>query len=130
GASGAAGAGGAEGSRDRAATAQTQTTAGEAAKDLDRQRMAERMQQSADAMRAATEDPRGGRGNTAPRTTDDARAQAATGQELAQALDKLADKLGAANGAQDSESQKLSDQRARVQELREKLDATSRELDR
>ena len=79
-------------------------------------------------MRAATEDPKGGRGNTAPRSTDDPRAQASSQQELAKALEKAADKLASATGSQDGESQKLSEQRARAQELREQLNETSRAL--
>src|SRR5439155_10449325 len=48
------------------ANAQAQAAASEAAKEIDRQRLADRMQQSADAMRQAGEDPRGRRSNTAP----------------------------------------------------------------
>jgi hypothetical protein len=98
------------------------------AKDIERQRLAERMRQSADAMRAATEDPKGGRGNTASRSTDDPRAQAASQQELANALEKAADRLASASGAPDGESQKLSAQRARAQQLREQLAETGRAL--
>ena len=79
-------------------------------------------------MRAATEDPKGGRGNTASRSTDDPRAQAAPQQELAKALEKAADKLSSATGSQDGESQKLSEQRARAQELRDRLNETGRQL--
>ena len=79
-------------------------------------------------MRAATEDPKGGRGNTASRSTDDPRAQAAAQQELAKALEKAADRLASATGAPDGESQKLSAQRARAQQLREQLAETSRAL--
>jgi hypothetical protein len=86
------------------------------------------MRQSADAMRAATEDPKGGRGNTASRSTDDPRAQSASQQELAKALDQAADRLASASGSADGESQKLSAQRARSQELREGLAETSRAL--
>jgi hypothetical protein len=97
------------------------------AKELERQKLSERMHQSADAMRAATDDPKG-RGNTAPRSTDDPRAQAASQQELAKALEKAADRLASATGSQDAESQKLSEQRARAQELRDRLNETSRAL--
>jgi hypothetical protein len=108
-------------------TGQTQTAAIEVAKDLDRQNLSGRMHQSADAMRAGAEDSKG-RGNTAPRSTDDRRAQAASQQELAKALEKAADKLASATGSQDAESQKLSEQRARAQELRDRLNETSRAL--
>jgi len=80
------------------------------------------MQQTAEAMRAATSDARGLRGSTAqPDTTQQARGQVGAQQDLARALDKVADKLASASGAKDSESRKLSDQLARAQELREGL---------
>lgn len=124
----AKGAAGAQDRGDRAANAQMQAAAGDVAKEIERQRLSERMRQAADAMRAAAEDPKGGRGSTASRSTDDPRAQAASQQELARALEKAADRLASASGAQDGESQKLSEQRARAQELREKLNETSRAL--
>jgi hypothetical protein len=86
------------------------------------------MRQAADAMRAATQDPKGGRGSTAPRSTDDPRAQAVAQQELARTLEKAADKLASAAGARDGDAQKLSEQRARAQELREQLNETGRAL--
>ena len=49
-------------------------------------------------------------------------------QELARALEKAADKLASATGSQDGESQKLSEQRARAQELRDRLNETGRQL--
>jgi len=106
-----------------------QSAAGDVAKDIERQRLSERMRQTADAMRAATEDPKGGRGNTASRSTDDPRTQASSQQELARALEKAADTLASASGSQDGDSQKLSEQRARAQELRERLKDTSRALE-
>jgi hypothetical protein len=66
----------------------------------------------ADAARSAGKDPR---------------AQAGSQQEMARALDKLADKLGGATGATD-DSRKLSEQLARARDLRDRLDTTSREL--
>ena len=47
---------------------------------------------------------------------------------MARALEKAADKLASATGSQDGESQKLSEQRARAQELRERLAETGRQL--
>ncbi|MBZ5558837.1 MAG: hypothetical protein LAO77_16320 [Acidobacteriia bacterium] len=105
---------------------QKQPAAGEAAKDLQGQRVAERMQQAADALRAATGDSRGARG----RASDEAKAQAASDQELARALDRVADKLASATGGQDDEARKLSAQLAKAQELRDKLDAAGREMER
>jgi len=102
--------------------------AGNAAKDIEREKLAERMQQSAESLRGATDEPKGGRGNTASRSTDDPRSQAGTQQELARALDRVADRLAPGVGAQDGESQKLSDQRARAQELRDKLNSTAQQI--
>jgi ElaB/YqjD/DUF883 family membrane-anchored ribosome-binding protein len=80
------------------------------------------MQQTAEAMRAATADARGLRGSTAqPDSTQQARGQVGAQQDLARALDKVADKLASSSGAQDSESRKLSEQLSRAQELRERL---------
>ncbi|HMJ86212.1 MAG TPA: DUF4175 family protein [Vicinamibacterales bacterium] len=112
---------GSKGSRG-SSPVQTSQAAGDAARELEAQRIAERMQQTAEAMRAATADARGLRGSTAqPDTTQQARGQVGAQQDLARALDKVADKLASANGASDSESQKLSEQLARAQELREGL---------
>ena len=58
----------------------------------------------------------------------DPRAQAAPERELAQALEKAADKLASATGSGDGDSQKISEQRARAQELREQLNETGRQL--
>ena len=102
--------------------AQSAQGATDAARELERQRVAERMQETADAMRAATTEPRGRRGSTGqPDTTQQARAQVGAQQDLARALDRIADTLASANGSQDSESRKLSDQLSRAQELRQEL---------
>jgi hypothetical protein len=124
GAQGAKSAIGAEGARSAngADSVKASAAAGDAARALEEQRIAERMQKTADAMRGAAAEPRGLRGSTAPPdTTEQARGQAGTQRDLARALDKLADKLASANGTQDSESRKLSDQLARAQELRQGL---------
>ena len=49
--------------------------------------------------------------------------------ELARALDKVAERLGAASGGQDSEAAKLSEQLARTQELRDRLSELQRTMD-
>ncbi|HZR23700.1 MAG TPA: DUF4175 family protein [Vicinamibacterales bacterium] len=86
---------------------------GDAGKDLERQRVSDRMQQSADAMR-------GGR---------DAQSQSAAQQDLAKALDRAADKLAqGTGGGQDGESRKLSEQLSRTQQLREQLDNLGRQM--
>jgi hypothetical protein len=113
------------------ANAQAQV-ATDASRDLERQRLAERMQQSADAMRdAADRAPSAQRGTTAAGAEPgENKAQASAQDAIARELDKLADKLGSANGAgaKDGESRKLSDQLARVQAQRDKLDALGREI--
>ncbi len=101
-----------------------QGASSDAAREVERQRLAERMQQSADAMRSATGDA-GGRGR---QPGEEAKTQASAQQDLARGLDKVADKLAAANGAGDDESRKLSDQLARTQSLREQLDRLGRQM--
>ena len=112
--------------------ASAKAAAGQAARDMSQQRLADRMQQAADAMRAAADrGPGTQRGNTAPGAKPAEMRQQASAQEaLARELDRVADKLAAARGGADNESRKLSEQLARVQEQREKLDAASRELGR
>jgi hypothetical protein len=49
--------------------------------------------------------------------------------EIARALDKVAEQLGAAAGARDTESARLSDQLSRTQELRDRLSKLQRSMD-
>jgi hypothetical protein len=97
----------------------------DAAKELDRQRLADRMQRSADAMRTATGEQPNGRGRQAG---EEAKSQAAAQQDLARALDNVADKLASASGAGDAESRKLSDQLARAQQLKGEIDRLSKQM--
>ena len=115
-----------DGLKRQAGSAKGPTPAGDAASEIERQRLAERMQQSADAIRATTGDGANGRGR---QPSEEAKTQAASQQEVARSLDKVADKLGAATGAQDGESRKLAERLARAQELREKLDEAGRQMD-
>jgi len=86
----------------------------EASRELDRQKIGERMRQAAQGMRQ-------------PQVA----AQGSAGQpdELARALDKVAERLGAATGAQDGETARLSEQLARTQELRDRLSDLQRTMD-
>lgn len=129
--SGSAGANGA--SRDAKAAAAA------AARELDRQRLAERMQQSAEQLRAAagaqktdgsgSQDGQKRSGDQPPSAAStDPRAEAGAQQDIARSLDRIADALASANGSRDGESKKLSDQLARAQELRDRLNSITREL--
>lgn len=85
----------------------------DAAGELAKQKLGERMRASAQAMRQAE-------------STD---AAAIKPDELARALDRVAERLGAANGEQDSETAKLSEQLGRTQELRDRLSELQRTMD-
>jgi hypothetical protein len=117
-----------------------QATGADAAKEIDQQKLADRMRQSADAMRAASE-PSGGttRGNPAPRTPspgvpgvagdNDAKRQIGAQQELARALDRVADRIASAAGTgKGGESGKLSTQLARVQQLQERIEQLTKDM--
>lgn len=86
----------------------------DAGKELDKQNVAGRMRESAQAMR-------NGQG-------DDPKSAASTG-EIARALDKVAEQLGSAAGGRDAESAKLSDQLSRAQQLRDQLGKLQRSME-
>jgi hypothetical protein len=114
-------------------TTNLQQAASQAAQDIERQRLAERMQQSADAMRAAAagqsnSSADGQASNGAPTARTGAPSQAGAQQELARSLDRLADRLNLADTPQDDESRKLNEQVARVRELRNRMDDLTRQL--
>jgi hypothetical protein len=111
-----------QGSKDRNA----QQTVAQAARDFEQQRVAERMQQSAAEMRAAAGQPETDKTSGAERDAE--KAAAATGRDLARTLDKLADTLARAEAPRDDESRKLSEQRARAQELRDRIDDLTRQM--
>ena len=134
--------------------AKLQQAASDAAKDIQNQRLAERMQQSADAMRrsangqsgqssgqSSSSQPSSSQPSGQPSTSSDgqttngtptARAgapnQAGAQQELARALDKLADRLNLVDTPQDDESRRLNDQVARARDLRDRMDTLTRQL--
>lgn len=85
-----------------------------ASREIDQQKIGERMRQEAQAMRQAQPAAEGRPGRP---------------DELARALDRVAERLGAANGEQDGEAAKLSEQLARTQELRDRLTELQRSMD-
>ncbi len=87
----------------------------EAAGELQRQQVPDKMAKAADALRGADADPR---------------RQADTPQQLARSLDKAAEALGAETGSNDAEANKLSSQLGRVQELKDKMQRLSDEIQR
>jgi len=87
----------------------------EAGRELDRQNVAGRMRESAQAMRSAS-----------AKATADKQADGA--DEIARALDKVADQMGAA-GDRDAEASRLSDQLSRTQELRDRLNRLTRTME-
>ncbi|MGE3706590.1 MAG: hypothetical protein AB7I13_15065, partial [Vicinamibacterales bacterium] len=136
-----AGASAAAGRPSREATsAEVARAAGDASKDIQQQRLAERMTRSADQMRAAIEPGQASGGASAK--GDGAAGQGAEAapppppglaseqDAIARTLDRLADRLAFVNGPQDDESKKLGDQMARARDLREQLDALGREVER
>jgi hypothetical protein len=86
----------------------------DAGKELEKQNVAGRMRESAQAMRQ-------GKG-------DDQGSPASTG-EIARALDKVAGQLGSASGGRDTESARLSDQLSRSQQLRDQLGKLQRSME-
>ncbi len=126
---------------DRQAAGQSQQSAealrqaaADAARDIEQQRLAERMQQSAEAMRQAatgqTGSPSQGQTpNGTPTARPGAASQAGAQQELARALDRLADRLNLADTPQDEESRRMTDQVARARDLRDRMQELTRQLE-
>jgi hypothetical protein len=103
---------------DERAAEQARNAAREASREIDRQRLPDRMQQSASEMRSAA----GG----------DAKAQGQTRreqEEVARALDRLADRIGQAVNAGDEVSRQMTEQLARTQDIREQIESLTRELE-
>jgi hypothetical protein len=121
------------GSAEDAATAQR--AAADAARDIERQRLGERMRQSAEQMRAAAgagaKEQAGQTGSARPSggAEPSLNGAASAQEEIARALDRLADRLGSATGLRDDESKKLTGQMARAQELRERMEGISKKLE-
>ncbi len=96
----------------------------EASRDLERQKISERMRQSAESLRQPAGEQSGDQ--AAP---DGTRQAARQGEDLARALDRVADRLGAATGAENSDSRRLSDELSKTQELREKVSDLERTIE-
>jgi hypothetical protein len=103
---------------DRAAAEQTRNAAREATREIDQQRLVERMQQSASSMRGAAGDS-----NASSQTR---REQ----EEVARALDRLADRIAGAITPGDEASRRMTDQLTRAQDLRDQIDSLTREVER
>jgi hypothetical protein len=102
----------------------------DAARELDRQQLSDRMRNAARAERQAAEGRRGGNGKGPAPPNSQSQQQAAAGkeqQQIANELDRLAERLGSASG-QSAESQRLSDELSRIREMREKLTELNRQL--
>jgi hypothetical protein len=92
-----------------------QGAAERAARELGRQRLPERMQKAADALRGASGDP------------GSLERQAAAQQDLAREVDKLGDQL--APSPSDRESERLSGQLDKARELRARIDELMRQVE-
>lgn len=94
------------------ADADARQAAAGAAREIERERIAERMRAAADAIRQPGASPR----------SEESR-------ELARALDRIAGELGEAAGTADRETERLSDQLARAGELRDQLSELQRAIE-
>ncbi|HXG89973.1 MAG TPA: hypothetical protein VNJ02_16720 [Vicinamibacterales bacterium] len=86
------------------------TATSETVREIDKQKLAERMRASAESLRQP-----GGRDRE--------------GESVARGLDKIADQLGAAAGTKDADSRRLSDQLSKTQELRDSVAQLQRSIE-
>lgn len=96
----------------------------DAARELERQKLTERMRQSAESLRQQA-----GRDAQTPPAPDASRQSARQGEDVARALDRIADRLGAAAGTQDANARKLSDQLSKAQQLRDQVASLERSIE-
>ncbi|MFM8535302.1 MAG: hypothetical protein ACKOEC_17220, partial [Acidimicrobiia bacterium] len=87
----------------------------DAVRELEKQNVAGRMREAAQALRGQSE-------------TSQQQPGAAT-DEIARAMDKVAEQLGAASGERDGEAARLSDQLSRAQELRDRVSRLQRSME-
>jgi hypothetical protein len=90
----------------------------EAGREIDQQKLADRMREAAQAMRSAS--------GKAP--ADGQAGSGSTPDEIARALDQVAERLGSATGGRDGETARLSEQLSRTQELRDRLERLQRSM--
>ena len=100
----------------RGADQRQRNSLGDAVQELDAQKLSQRMRDAARAERQAG-DPQNGK-ETPPQRE---------GEAIARALDRLADRLGAAGGENEA-SQQLSEELSRIRRLREQLTSLDRQL--
>ena len=132
---------GAQGAPGRPQSAENlQQAATDAARDIEQQRLSERMQQSAESMRraagqsssgsSATEgQPSNGTPQGTPTARQGAPNQAGAQQELARALDRLADRLNLVDQPQDDDARRMNEQVARAREMRNRMDDLTKQLE-
>jgi hypothetical protein len=93
----------------------------DAAKEIERERIPDRMRQSAEQLRSAAAQPDPGADRNLTKSA------AAAQEEVARALDKVANGLSTGDQPRDDESRKLSEQLARAQALRDQIEGLTRE---
>jgi hypothetical protein len=98
----------------------------EAGREIDKQKLAERMRESAQAMRQGG-DAASAKASTSANAPAD--RSAPRPEELARAMEGVAERLGDATGGRDQEATRLSEQLSRTQELRDRLDRLQRSME-
>jgi hypothetical protein len=93
---------------------------GEAARQIEQERLEARMRATADALRSPGKDA-----SAADRA---ASGTASTARDLARSMERVADRLGEASGARNPEDRQLSDQLARTRELKEEMNELQRRM--
>jgi hypothetical protein len=120
--------------RQSPAGSNLQQAAADAARDIDKQRLTERMQQAAESMRKSANgqaasgsagEPRDGE----PSSRGSEPSQAGAQQDLARALDRIAERLNPVDTPQDGESRRMSEQVSRARDLRERMDDLTRQME-
>jgi hypothetical protein len=110
----------------QSAEAEEQQALADAGREIDKQRIAERMRESAQSMRSASAKPSATASARADKSTPTPGDEPA---EIARALDHVAERLGDAAGGRDGETSRLSEQLSRAQELRDRLARLQRSME-